>query len=190
MGTHGHGGIKHAFLGSVAERTLRRVDRPILAVKEDPARAAEPIQRMLLAVDFSTHSDRAAEVAGSLAQRFGASLEVLHAFDLPRDFTQYASSFGAELVRKIEANATEQLETLGGRLESRAVRTALHCRRGPPSLVIAETAREIGCQLIVMGTRGNSGLSHVLLGSITERTMRAAPCSVLAVKADEAGSGA
>ena len=61
----------------------------------------------------------------------------------------------------------------------------LHSRRGHPSGVIAETAEEIGCQLIVMGTRGNSGLSHVLLGSVAERTLRMAPCSVLAVKAEE-----
>jgi nucleotide-binding universal stress UspA family protein len=51
--------------------------------------------------------------------------------------------------------------------------------------VITELAEEIGCQLIIMGTRGNTGLSHVLLGSVAERTLRAAPCSVLAVHAEE-----
>ncbi len=51
--------------------------------------------------------------------------------------------------------------------------------------MIAEAAEELGSQLLVVGTRGNSGLSHVLLGSVAERTIRIAPCSVLAVKAEE-----
>jgi nucleotide-binding universal stress UspA family protein len=185
MGTHGHGGLKSAFLGSVAERTLRTVDRPILAVKEDLARAADPITRILLAVDFSVHSDRAVQVAAGLAKRLAGSVDVIHAFDLPRDYIPYASPFGVELAQAIQASATERLEGVRERLEESQVPVTLHARRGCPSVVIAEAAEEIGCQLIVMGTRGNSGLSHVLLGSVAERTLRTAPCSVLAVKAEE-----
>ncbi len=51
--------------------------------------------------------------------------------------------------------------------------------------MITEVAEKIGCQLIVMGTRGNSGLSHVLLGSVAERTLRTTPFSVLVVKAED-----
>jgi len=186
MGTHGHSGIKHAFLGSVAERTLRTIDRPVLAVKEDPAKAEEPITRILLAVDFSAHSDRAVEVAAGLAKRLGASLDVLHAFELPRDYVGYTAPFAVEFAQKIEASASERLESVGARLEETQLPVTLHVRRGYPSGVIAEAAEELGCQLIVMGTRGHTGLSHVMLGSIAERTLRAAPCSVLAVKAEEA----
>jgi nucleotide-binding universal stress UspA family protein len=63
-----------------------------------------------------------------------------------------------------------------------------HLRRGRPSLVIAEAAKELRSQLIVMGTRGSNGLEHALLGSVAERTLRRAPCSVLAVKAEEPAS--
>jgi nucleotide-binding universal stress UspA family protein len=185
MGTHGHSGFKHAFLGSVAERTLRTVDCPVLAVKEDPAKAEESITRILLAVDFSVHSDRAVEVAVGLSKRLAASVDVIHAFGLPRDYLPYASPFGVELEQKIQACASERLESVSERFEESSVPVALHFRRGCPSVVIAEAAEEIGCQLIIMGTRGNSGLSHVLLGSIAERTLRTAHCSVLAVKAEE-----
>jgi nucleotide-binding universal stress UspA family protein len=186
MGTHGHGGLKHAFLGSVAERTLRSVDGPVLAVKEDPARAGEPITRILLAVDFSVHSDRAVEVAAALGKRLAASVDVIHGFDLPRDYIPYASPFGVELEQKIQASANERLESVRERLRQSQLPVTLHSRRGQPSVVIAEVAAGIGCQLIVMGTRGNSGLSHVLLGSVAERTLRTAPCSVLVVKAEQA----
>jgi nucleotide-binding universal stress UspA family protein len=183
MGTHGRRGLQHAFLGSVTERALRTLEVPILAVKEDPETAAKPIAKILLAVDFSAHSDRAAELTADLAARGSAFVEVIHALDLPADFDPYRSAFGVELERKIEAHASERLESIRRLLEPRGIRVNTQFRRGRPDVVIADLAREIGCQLIAMGTRGKSGLSHVLLGSVAERTLRAAPCSVLCVKA-------
>jgi len=190
MGTHGRGGLAHAFLGSVTERALRTLDRPILAVKEDAETAAKPIARIVLAVDFSPHSDRAVEVMAGLAARLSASVDVIHAFDFPPDYNPYLSDVGLELEQKIEADVSERLERIRERLEKRQIRVNTHFRRGHPDAVIADVAREIGCQLIVMGTRGRSGLSHVLLGSVAERTLRAAPCSVLCVKAAEARASA
>jgi nucleotide-binding universal stress UspA family protein len=54
-----------------------------------------------------------------------------------------------------------------------------------PSEAIAQTAEEIGANLIVMGTRGLGGIKHVMLGSVAERTLRSAPCPVLTVKASD-----
>ena len=184
MGTHGHSGLERVFLGSVTERVLRTLDRPVLAVKGDVAKAEEPITRILVAVDFSVHSDRAIEVAAGLAHSLAASVDVIHAFDLPADYNVYASTFGVELEQKIQAGASDRLESVRVRLSESGVRATLQSRRGHPSVVITEAAEQIGCQLIVMGTRGNTGLSHVLLGSVAERTLRTAPCSVLAVKAE------
>lgn len=181
MGTHGHGGLRHAVLGSVAERTLRSLRRPVLAVKESAAQAALPIERILLAVDFSAHSDRAADAASALARRLTATLDVVHALDLPHDYMPYASDLGMELEQRIQAGAAEGLERVRARLGDEPAPATLLARRGHPSQVIAEAAVELGSQLIVMGTRGHSGLAHVLLGSVTERTLHAAPCSVLAV---------
>jgi nucleotide-binding universal stress UspA family protein len=188
MGTHGHGGLKHAFLGSTAERTLRTVDRPVLAVKEDVEAAGQPIARILLAVDFSVHSDRAAEVAGALAKRLGASVDVVHAFDVPPDYMPYTSEAGVKLDEKIQTSAAERLAAIGEQLTASQIPLMTHLRRGRPSLVIAEAAKELRSQLIVMGTRGSNGLEHALLGSVAERTLRRAPCSVLAVKAEEPAS--
>lgn len=58
-----------------------------------------------------------------------------------------------------------------------------HVRRGRPDHVIAEVADEIGAGLIVMATHGLTGLDHALIGSVTERTLRHAPCPVLALRA-------
>jgi nucleotide-binding universal stress UspA family protein len=186
MGTHGYRGLQRAFLGSVAERVLRTVDSPVLAVKETAEIAARPIEKILLAVDFSTHSDRAVEVSAALASRLRASVDAIHALHLPRDFSPYLSELGTEFERKVEADVWERLQRIRGRLvEQHELRVSLHCRRGRPDAVIAEAAREMGSQLIVMGTRGNTGIAHVLLGSVAERTLRGAPCSVVCVKAKE-----
>jgi nucleotide-binding universal stress UspA family protein len=184
MGTHGHSGCKLAYLGSVAERTLRTVDCPVLAVKEDVASIEEPIKRILLPVDFSVHSDRAVESAMELAKLFGASVDVIHAFNVPWDYSPFASTFRMQFEKQIQEGASEMLDSVRERFEKSEVPVTLHIRCGYPSVVISEAAEEIGCQLIVMGTRGNSGLSHVLLGSVAERTLRTAPCSVLAVKVE------
>jgi nucleotide-binding universal stress UspA family protein len=55
-----------------------------------------------------------------------------------------------------------------------------------PVEAIERTAEEIGADLVVMGSRGLTGLKHVLLGSVAERTLRTAPCPVLTVKDDDA----
>jgi nucleotide-binding universal stress UspA family protein len=185
MGTHGYGGLKHVFLGSVAERTLRRLDVPILAVKGDAEAAAKPIAKILVAVDFSPHSDRAVATAAALATRLQASVDVVHAFDIPYDTEDYLSAIDPELEREIETRARAHLTQAKQRIERDGVKTAMHFRRGRPHSVIADLASAIGCQLIVMGTHGRTGLAHALLGSVAERTLRAAPCSVLCVRAAE-----
>lgn len=179
MATHGRGGFSRMILGSVTERILRNVHYPVLAVKEDLEHAQTPIKRILLAVDFSVHSDRALEVTCGLARRFGASVDILHAFDFPTD---YIPPVDAHLERKIEDKAAAMLDRLSEPFDGTPV--SLHLRRGRASAVILEAAEVLGTSLIIMGRRGLGGLSHVLLGSVAERTIRAAPCSVLTVQAE------
>jgi len=193
VGTHGYSGVKHAVLGSVAERTLRTVDRPVLAVKGAAAEAAGPAEvargweRLLVAVDFSAHSEQAVEAAAVLATRFDAALDVLHALELPQAIVPYAwsAAFGFELEESIRKSASEQMSRIEGQLIKRGLAPTLHLRAGRPADVVPAAAEELGSDLIVMGTRGQTGLSRLLLGSVAERTLRHAPCSVLAVTAAE-----
>ena len=57
-----------------------------------------------------------------------------------------------------------------------------HLTEVPAAPSIARTAEDLGADLIVMGTHGHTGIKHILLGSVAERTLRLAPCSVLTVK--------
>ena len=86
------------------------------------------------------------------------------------------------LLQKELVNARAKLKALADEVgaESKVV-------IGHPPVMILDYAKEIGADLIVMGTRGLSGLKHVLLGSVAERTIRLAPCPVLTVKVEEKG---
>lgn len=183
MGSHGHSGLKHVVLGSVAERALRTVNCPILAVKESESQAKRPIERILFATDFSIHSKRAALLACGLASRLGARVELLHVFMLPSSaIGPYGIPPSDEVVAELRERAQELLAEATQLFENSKVPVKPHLEQGLPSEVLAREAEDLQADLIVMGTRGNTGLKHVFLGSVTERTLRTAPCSVLTTK--------
>lgn len=183
MGTHGHRGLKHAVLGSVAEQALRIVDCPILTVKESETEAKRPIERILFATDFSIHSKRAALLACGLAQQLAASVDLLHVFMLPSSaIGPYGIPPSDEVLAELRERAQELLTDATHVFESSHVPVKSHLEQGLPPEVLARKAEELQAELIVMGTRGNTGLKHVFLGSVTERTLRSAPCSVLTTK--------
>jgi nucleotide-binding universal stress UspA family protein len=181
MGTHGYTGWKHAFLGSVTERTLRSVGKPVLAVKQDEGEARRrPDAKILISTDFSSHSDIATAVACEWAEHLGAEIELLHVVPEPASLlSAYSLPGAAELLGGMRDAATAQLGVVQERIEAQGATVSSRLLYGDAPTKVADRAREIGAQLIAVGTRGNSGLKHVLLGSVAERILRLAPCAVL-----------
>ena len=96
----------------------------------------------------------------------------------------------AELLEGLIANAEQQLATLRTSAAALGVTAETSVMTGRPAHAIVEHAKEGGFDLIVMGTHGRTGLSHVVMGSVAERIVRKAPCPVLTVHASEAaGAG-
>ena len=140
-------------------------------------------ERILIAVDFSEHSRKAVDAGAELAKQFGARVDLVHAFELPLPLlTPYEVALPDNFVSEARAAAARELERVKQDLLKRGLRVESHLRDGPPDAAIDELARELRSDLIVMATRGNTGLKHVLLGSVAERTLRHAPCPVLTVK--------
>ncbi|MCZ6464204.1 MAG: universal stress protein [Proteobacteria bacterium] len=139
--------------------------------------------RIVVAVDFSEHSSRAIEMAVGLAVEFGARVDLVHAFDIPVPLgTPYEVAIPERFLQEARQAAGEKLEAEAGKIAAKKIEVATHLAELPAASAIARVAEEVGADLIVMGTRGNAGLKHVLLGSVAERTLRQAPCSVLTVK--------
>jgi len=190
MGTRGLTGLKHVLLGSVAERTVRTAPCPVLTVRaaDEGAAGAGPAGRfrtILVPLDFSTHADAALDLAIELAKEHHGELHLLHAYELPAAVTlAYGVAIPQTLWDGVQQAAQARLEKALGHVRSAKVAGVAHLVTGPAADAIVETAAEQKADLIVMATRGLTGLKHVLLGSVAERTLRTAPCPVLTLRAD------
>ena len=184
MGTRGHTGLKHLLLGSVAEQTVRDAPCSVLTVKRGDIAAMTTIERMVVAVDFSEHADRALDAAVWFAKQFGAELHLAHALDVRTPLmTPYELSVPMAFMEQARDAAASRLASLVQNVAAEGVIAVSHLSEIPAASAIADLAEELAADLIIMGTRGHTGLKHVLLGSVAERTLRHAPCSVLTVKA-------
>jgi universal stress protein A len=134
------------------------------------------LQTLLVPVDFSEDSTAALEKAVELAKALGAKLRLLHVFHRPPEI--YAPYGGM-----IPEAATRCLDLELEKVREAGVEAEGEVREGLPSDAIVAAAQQWGADLIVMGTRGHTGLEHVLLGSVAERTLHKAACPVMTVRA-------
>ena len=142
------------------------------------------IETILVPTDFSAHAQRAVYYAVSLAKTFSARIYLLHAYTwpVPKTFPDTVSvpqSFWDDM----RGRAVEKLEEIRRTVSADGVPCEIEAMSGDlPFQAVIDTAARIGADVIVMGTRGLTGLKHVLLGSVAERTVRLAPCTVITVK--------
>ena len=139
---------------------------------------------IVCAVDFSGSSRPALESAADLARRLDARLTLLHVWKGP----PAAGGRAAAVTRDVQADLERELE--GWKLEAeriagRVIETAV--RTGPPAAEVARFAEERKADLVVVGTRGRTGLERAVLGSIAEAIVRHAPCAVLVARARDWG---
>jgi nucleotide-binding universal stress UspA family protein len=141
------------------------------------------VRRILVPLDFSEHAPSLIEWAIHLAREHESAVVLLHAYHPPVEFQQLE---GAYLPPDFWSNVKSEAEQSLGRYADEVRAAGLSCellvREGYPATVIEDVAREVSADLIVIGTRGRTGLKHLLLGSIAERVVQKAPCAVLTVK--------
>lgn len=139
------------------------------------------IHRVLFATDFSRDTLHARAYAAYWASTFGAPLKVLHVIQIyPMVVAPMADTV---MVTSIQNEVSRRLEELVGELGRCGVQATGMQVCGIPSEEVAKAAGADGADLIVLGTRGLTGLEHVLLGSTAERVVKGAPCPVMTVRA-------
>ena len=146
------------------------------------------IKTILVATDFSSDADAAVEAAIDLAKAFNAKLELFHTYHI--EIPAIYAGFGGDFTRPEDilepireaAEATMNQLVKDVAVSGLAVRGRVAMEHA--SRAIVDEAERLLADLIVMGTRGLTGLEHFVLGSTAERVIRLARCPVFTVKSE------
>lgn len=146
------------------------------------------IRKILAPIDFSDYSLKTLDYVTDLAKTLGAELVLLHVVE-PVYYASPADLYGpsaniAMLMEEQRRMAQQHLDKLAERVREKGVSARTVLASGTAHQTIVDVARKEKTDLIVMATHGRTGLSHVLLGSVAERVVRAATCPVLTVRTD------
>jgi len=147
-------------------------------MKAAEARERIALKNIMFATDFSPAADAAAPIAIEISQRYGAKIVGLHVnpFD---SYTAAAPEAWASMAEATERENKEDAQRLNEQL--RNVEHEVVIGEGNIWEVISSQIKEKGIDLIVLGTRGRTGLGKTVLGSVAEEILRKAPCPVLTV---------
>ncbi|HSW95052.1 MAG TPA: universal stress protein [Patescibacteria group bacterium] len=185
IGSRGRGALASAVLGSVAAEVVDHAPCPILVAR------GTAISRVVLATDGSPGSQRAEDVMVSLPFLRSLPVRVVSVAPLLPGWYGLTDTAGAavlsgetyQLIVDDERTAHQAIAgAAAARLSSQGVASTTEVPQGEAASGIIEAAEVAGADLIVVGSRGKTGLGRLLLGSVARRILYQAPCSVLIVR--------
>jgi nucleotide-binding universal stress UspA family protein len=191
VGSRGHGPIESMLLGSVSAEVVDHARCPVLVVR------TTQIDEIVMAEDGSPSARAATDLVAEWPILRGAAVTVLSVAETslpmaagmaPGIYDEVLASYAVstdDARRLADARATVTAERLSG--VGLAARAAM--REGDAAHEVLEYVRAQGTGLIVMGTRGHTGLARLVLGSVARNVLLHAPCSVLIVRAPVTPSG-
>jgi nucleotide-binding universal stress UspA family protein len=185
IGTHGRSGFERLFLGSTAERVLRKATCPIMTVPpkapEAMPRGPVPFTRILCAVDFSDSSSLGLDYAVSLARESKAALTLAHVIETRPLYYDFSPPVAIDLTAWLE-EARTRLHDMVPDAARASCAVAEAVREGSAHHEILALAGELESDLIVMGVRGRGAADLWFFGSTTHHVIREARCGVLTVR--------
>ncbi|EMA53525.1 universal stress protein [Halococcus thailandensis] len=181
MGTHGRTGVDRYPLGSVTEKVVRLSDAPVLTVQEmDDDAITYPYTDVLVATDGSDGAAAAIDPAVDIARTYDARLHALSVVDSMALGVDVRTDIIDEQFEDAAQTAVKTVDERARDASVSVIETAVEY--GTPYREINAYADAHDIDLVVMGTRGQSGLKRYLLGSVTEKTVRTSPVPVLSVR--------
>jgi universal stress protein A len=135
-------------------------------------------QHVLIPLDFSESSHQVLEYAINLAHQLQARVTLLHVIYIPPVVEVDLSTH----MQEIDAAAQRSIAASFQRVQQAGLAGQTIVVPGVPWQEIVQRAKDLQVDLIIMGTHGRTGLQHMLLGSVAEKVVRLAPCSVLVTR--------
>jgi len=135
---------------------------------------------ILVPIDFSTNAERALDYACELAAKLAATVHLVHA--LGAALPELNVALSEQMLRSLSDGSKLALDQLATERRARATIGEVLVTPGDARDAILSTARDLGAELIVMGTHGRRGLRRMVLGSVAEHVVRRSPCPVLTVR--------
>jgi nucleotide-binding universal stress UspA family protein len=183
MGTQGRRGVRRVLFGSVAEEVLRTAPCPVLTARapEDDTPPDPRVSRIVAPVDFSDPSRHAVRYAARLTSVYDVPLTLLHVVELPKIPTVYEVEFSDAAPGEVAARVETELDEWAAAVaDDGAVSTAVETGDSAEGILRAASAPD---DLIVIATRGTSGVKRTMLGSVAEGVLRGAVGPVISCRA-------
>jgi len=174
-------------LGTTAEKIIRNSDKPVWVIKPDQPFA---LRTLLCPVDYSKESALALSNALVLARRFEARLVILTVFEKRYGASRGSSpdweaveAYWQDVEDQEEKAYLEQFEAFLKDFNLQGLEVERKIVIGQAAPEILRTIGKLDADLLIMGTTGRSGLSRLMMGSVTEKVIRTLPCSFITTKA-------
>jgi universal stress protein E len=170
-------------LGVTTENIIRWSDIPVWVVQPD---GPSEIKTILCPVDFSEPSTRALENAIMVARRYNAELIVFSVYEhlSARGLIYYQKEWDEQQASGKQAYQ-RQLAAYLVRFNWHNVKWKREIKNGVPEVQILQAIEDHNVDMLVMGTTGRSGLSRILMGSVTEKVVREVPCHFITTKSED-----
>lgn len=139
-------------------------------------------EHVLVPVDFSNSSVRALRHAANLAAKSDGFLTIVYVVPADYGWLGIGREQGEKFDKSLQRRAAGRLRKLAATNVPELVETLFEVRIGRPAEEIVAAANESKCDLIVMSTRGHTGLDRYFIGSVADRVLRLAPCPVFLMR--------
>jgi len=185
VGSKGLTGLKGLVLGSVARNVAKHTQRTVLVARSGQT----GVERVLLAVDGSEHAAAAARFTAGLPLPEGVTVQVAsvqrpiaqYAVVAPEFLVEYDAAMRAAQAQEL-AEAEQRVAAVCERLRHFGKQAEPVVLQGDPADRLLHHAEEAGTDMLIAGARGVSLIEGLLMGSVADRLLREAKCSVVLVR--------
>jgi len=185
MGTHGHSGLAHFFLGSVTEKVVHHADCAVLTARltKEPVKEVKRFQKVLVPLDFSASSEHALAFAAELLED-GGQLDIVHVMENEIHPAYYSSDVVSlfDFMPHLRTHTQESMQKIVKKNVQRVPNIHYHIAEGSVYKNILEISDRAKSDAIVMGTHGINNLEHIFMGSVANKVLRKASCPVVTLK--------